>query len=338
MIRFGRAAVIVASSCLAMAAADRVVILQSSGALPAHLTGMFREPMAYARAADGSVFVFDRRAHAVYRIEAGGSTAHKIVTIGSEEGRLLEPSAFDLAPNGSFVVADGPNGRERVQIFTAGGERFGGFTLPGRNAARLTIGDVVLSGVGSLDYTGRSILISQPETGALLTEYTLSGRANRTIGRLRATGQEADRDVHLALNGGVPLAAADDGFYFVFMAGVPMFRRYSPKGDLQFERHIEGPELDALVRAVPTTWSKRRVDPGGELPLVPPTVRAAAVAPDGRLWIAFVLPYVYVYDEDGDKVQTLQLRGAGIIAPNSLFFAGPDRLLVTPGCYEFTTR
>ena len=37
--------------------------------------------------------------------------------------------------------------------------------LPGQNAARLTIGSLVLNGVGSLDYTGRAILISQPETG-----------------------------------------------------------------------------------------------------------------------------------------------------------------------------
>ena len=35
--------------------------------------------------------------------------------------------------------------------------------------------NVVLSGIGSLQYTGTSILMSQPETGALITEYTLDG-------------------------------------------------------------------------------------------------------------------------------------------------------------------
>ena len=42
-----------------------------------------------------------------------------------------------------------------------------------------------MSGIGSLQYTGTSILISQPDTGALITEYTLAGGVNRSIGTLR---------------------------------------------------------------------------------------------------------------------------------------------------------
>lgn len=319
-------------------AIDRVQVLSSTGGLPAHLAGMFQQPLGFAQAVNGAFFVFDGRAHAVYRIEPAGAAPQKIVEIGSEEGRILEPSAFDLEPSGSFVVADGPNGRERVQIFNAAGDRLGGFTLPGRNAARLTIGSLVLNGVGSLDYTGQSILISQPETGSLLTEYTLSGRAYRTIGRLRQSGHEAERDLHLALNAGIPLSISGGGFYFVFMAGIPAFRKYSRDGQLLFERHIEGPELDPLVRTMPTTWPRRKVEPGGELPLVLPLVRTAAIDPDGHLWIALTLPYIYEYDSDGDKVRTVQLRGAGVIAPTSLFFASGGRLLVAPGCYEFTVR
>lgn len=319
-------------------AIDRVRVLQATGGLPAHLAGMFQQPLGFAQAANGASFVFDSRAHAVYRIEPGGSTARKIVEIGFEEGRILEPSAFDLEPGGSFVVADGPNGQERVQIFNARGEKLGGFTLPGRNAARLTIGSLVLNGVGSLDYTGQSILISQPETGSLITEYALSGRAYRTIGRLRQTGHEAEHDLHLALNVGIPLAIPAGGFYYVFMAGVPVFQKYSRDGQLLFERHIEGPELDPLLRAMPTTWSRRNVEPGGELPLVLPLVRTAAIDPNGQLWIALVLPYTYEYDLSGEKVRTVQLRGAGVIAPTSFFFASGGRLLVTPGCYEFLVR
>jgi len=65
-------------------------------------------------------------------------------------------------------------------------------------------------------------------------------------------------------------------------------------------------------------------------------VRTAAVDPNGRLWISFVLPYTYVFDADGEKVRTLQFRAAGIIAPSSLSFAGKNRILITPGCYQFT--
>jgi hypothetical protein len=53
------------------------------------------------------------------------------------------------------------------------------------------------------------------------------------------------------------------------------------------------------------------------------------------LWIAFVVPYTYVYDRDGDKTRTVQFRAAGIISPSSLFFVMSARLLITPGLYEF---
>jgi len=316
----------------------RVQVLQSTGGLPAHVVGEFRDPIAFQQSSSGDYYVFDRRAHTVYRVDAAATRTSKIVEIGFEEGRILQPSAFDLQPDGSFVVADAPNARERVQIFRPDGVRLGSFTLPGRTAARVTIGSLVLNGVGSIDYTGRALLINEPEMGGLITEFTLSGRALRTIGRLRPTGHDGERDLQLAFNTGLPLAHPSGGFYFVFQAGVPMFRRYAPNGQLLYERHIEGPEIDQFVQALPTTWPRRRVEPGGELPLVPPTVRTAAVDPDGQLWIAMTVPYTYVYDSDGEKVRTVQFRGAGLIAPTSLFFADRRRLLLTPGCYEFAVR
>ena len=47
------------------------------------------------------------------------------------------------------------------------------------------------------------------------------------------------------------------------------------------------------------------------------------------------MPFTYVYDGDGEKVRTVQFRGAGVVTPTSLFFARDGRLLVTPGCYVF---
>ena len=132
--------------------------------------------------------------------------------------------------------------------------------------------------------------MSQPETNALITEYTLQGGANRLIGHLRKTGYDNDLDLHFALNSGIPLADRDGGFYFVFQTGVPAFRKYDRQGQLLFERRIEGLEVDPLLANLPTTWLRRRTSEG-ELPLVTPTVRAAAVDAAGRLWIAFVSPY-----------------------------------------------
>jgi hypothetical protein len=231
-------------------------------------------------------------------------------------------------------VADAPNNRERIQIFTPAGFRIGGFLLPGRLKTRVVIGNAVLNGIGSLQYTGTSILMSQPETGALVTEYNLNGGANRTFGHLRRTGHENDSEVHLALNIGIPLVDPSGGFFFVFQTGEPVFQKYDAAGRLVFERRVHGREIDQFVADLPTRWPKRQTSEG-ELPLVTPTIRTAAVDRAGNLWIAFVLPYTYVYDRDGDKARTVQFRAAGIMAPNSLFFGSNGRVLVTPGLYEF---
>jgi len=312
-------------------------VLRSVGAVPAHIAGRFRDVTGFQQAASGQYFVFDRRAHLVYGMDAERSSAWEIVHIGGEEGRIIDPTAFAVEPNGTFVVADAPNNRERIQIFTPAGFRIGGFLLPGRMKMRVVIGNAVLNGIGSLQYTGRSILMSQPETGGLITEFTLSGGVNRTIGALRRTGHEDDRELHLALNSGIPLVDPRGGFYFVFQTGEPVFRKYDAAGELVFERHIEGREIDAVVSALPNTWPTRKTAEG-EVPLVAPTIRAAAVDPNGSLWIAFVVPFTYVFDRDGDKTRTLQFRAAGIIAPNSLFFGANGHLLVTPGLYEFPSE
>lgn len=239
-----------------------------------------------------------------------------------------------MEPNGNFVVADAPSGRDRIQLFAPNGDPIGGFTLPNRTTARIAFDGLALNGIGSLQYTGRSVLINQPETGALMTEYGLSGTPVRTIGRVRKTGYESDRELHLAFNAGLPLVDPDGGFYFVFQAGVPVFQKYDAKGVLVFERHIEGRELDDLITSQPARWPRRKTEEG-EFALVMPIVRAAGVDRSSNLWISFVVPYTYVYNPDGDKIRTVQFRAAGVISPNSLFFSPTGRLLVTPGCYEF---
>jgi hypothetical protein len=81
-------------------------------------------------------------------------------------------------------------------------------------------------------------------------------------------------------------------------------------------------------------WLRRRTE-DGELPLVGPTIRTAAADAAGHLWISLVEPFTYEFDADGDKIRTLQLRAAGLLSPNSLFFEPGGRLLVTPGLYMF---
>lgn len=296
------------------------------------MAGLFRDPLGCKQTANGDYYVFDRRGHTVYSVDRSGSTAQKLVQIGAEDGRVIEPSAFDVAHNGSFAVADAPNGRERVQLFDAAGVRTGGFLLPGRGVSRVVLGSLSLNGVGTLSYTGRTLLMSHPESGWLMTEYGLGGTPLRSIGQLRKTGHESDRDLHFALNAGIPIVDPSGGFYFVFMTGAPAFRKYDAKGELVFERVIQGREIDPLVAAIPDRWPRRTA---GEVPLVAPIVRTAALDRSSLLWVSFVVPFSYVFDAGGEKLRTIQFRAAGIVSPSSLWFSERGRVLVTPGCYEF---
>jgi hypothetical protein len=316
-------------------AGRRVETLRPAAALPAHVAGAFQEPVDFQLGPGGRYYVFDRRAHAVFGVDPGAEAPLRLVQIGGEQGRILQPGAFDMDPSGSgrFVVADAPNLVERVQQFDLQGLRLGGFTLPGRASVRVTLGPLVLNGVGSLQYTGDTVLINQPEAGALVTEYSMRGVPVRSFGALRSTDHESARDLHLALNVGLPVLNPAGGFYFVFQTGVPLFRAYDPTGRLLFERHIEGPEVDELIAALPTEWRRR---PDGELPLMTPNIRTATADEDGNLWISLMPPYTYVYDRTGEKRRTVQFRAAtGVLAPVSLAFTAAGRLLVAPGLFEF---
>src|SRR3954465_4378606 len=72
-------------------AAVRVDVLRPVGGLPAHVAGIFEEAASFQQAANGYYFVFDRRAHSIYRIDPDGQTARKVVDIGQEEGRIIQP-------------------------------------------------------------------------------------------------------------------------------------------------------------------------------------------------------------------------------------------------------
>ncbi len=324
-----------AASLLALAIGPEVI--RSVDAIPAHVAGRFRDPFGFERSASGQYFVFDRRSQIVYGLDSHGETMWEIVHIGNEPGRILNPFAFSVAPDGTFAVGDAPQNRERIQIFTPAGFRIGGFTLPGAPRARVSVDGLVLNGIGSLLYTGSSIFLSQPDAGSLVTEYTTTGTLVRSFGELRHTGHEPDRAVHVALNTGLPLVDPHGGFFFVFQTGEPVFRKYDTEGRLSFERLIQGREIDPLVARLPNLWPTRTPE-SGEIPFVPPTIRTAAVDPAGHLWVSFAEPVTYEFDSDGDKIRAVQFRAAGIVSPNHMSFDERGRILVTPGLFVFEVK
>src|SRR5262245_28644428 len=80
-------------------------IITAVGAVPAHIAGRFREPTAFQQSKDGQFYVFDRRGHTVFSVDSTMTTFHQVVMIGAEEGRIIDPTAFAVEPDGTFVVA-----------------------------------------------------------------------------------------------------------------------------------------------------------------------------------------------------------------------------------------
>jgi hypothetical protein len=316
--------------------APRVDTLRSVAALPPHLAAGFADASAFRQAPSGEYLVVDRRAHTIYAIDRDLSSARPVVRIGAERGRILQPFGFDVDDHGLLIIGDSPGNAQRIQVFARDGTRLGGFSLPAGERPRVQIDGIVVNGVSSLQATSAdSILLNQPESGFLISEYDYDGRLVRSFGHLRATGQEHDRLVHLAMNSGVPLTVPGGGYAFVFYSGEPRLRRFDARGTLIYERVMQGRELDRWVAEQPTAWPSASDEDGTRVPIVRPLVRAAAVDGRGNLWVSFTVGCTYVYDADGEKVRTARFQGAGPVLPTSLSFAADGRLLVTPGGYIF---
>ena len=237
----------------------RVETVRSIGGLPPHIAGGFQEAVGFQQGPDGTYYVFDRRAHTVFAVDAARTAVRTLIAIGQEEGRVIQPKGFDVAADGRIVVADAPRNRHRIQVFDAAGTRVSGFYLQGQPAAEIVVDNLMLNGTGAVHFAGTRLLLSHPESGVLVTVYTPAGYPTQTFGQLRPTGFEKDRELQLAHNAGVPLADPTGGYYFVFLTGRPLFRKYAADGTLLFERHIEGVEIDPLVDAQPTVWPRRQI-------------------------------------------------------------------------------
>ena len=241
-------------------AALAVDVLRSIGGLPPHIVGLFEEPLGFQQTPRGLYYVFDRRGHTVYVVDADEKAARKLVEIGPELGHIIQPRGFDASATGSFVVADAPRNVQRVQMFGADGTRLGGFTLPGRQRiAALTLGPLVINGIASIRYAGTNLLISHPESGALMTEYSPSGFAVRSIGAFatRVTNRTATFTWRStwASRWSIRLAAS---ITYSWVGG-PCSASTTAAAGFRFERHVEGIELDDYLASLPTRWPTRQV-------------------------------------------------------------------------------
>jgi hypothetical protein len=336
MSRFFPRIVVAAAALLAwtgLPSAQRAAdVLQPVFALAPHVVNAFEQPGAYVSTRQGHYLVLDRRAHTVHQVDPDGRAGRPMLHIGQEPGRVLRPLSLAISTNDVLAVMDAPGANQRIQYFTSDGRLTGGYYLPIAGGESLTVGNQVVSGSGAMAFSGDQIWINVPAWGSLMSALDGTGQFVRHIGQLRPTGHESTPTLHLALNAGVPAPDRDGSMFFVFQTGIPMLRRYSAAGDLIFERHIEGLELDPIIQRLPTLWVPRN---DGSRPLPAPVVRTAAVDAEGQLWVVLQTGHVYVYNRMGEKQRVVTFGGALSELPSSLFFTSRNRVLVGPGGYEF---
>ena len=162
--------------------------------------------------------------------------------------------------------------------------------------------------------------MSQPETGALITEYTLAGGVDRTFGALRAhrprrrpRAAPGAEQRHPARRSDAAASSSSSRPASRCSGNTTRRHSWSSNGTSQ------GREIDAVVANLPTTLAdaqdRRRRDAARAARR---SARRRSIA-TGNLWVAFVVPYTYVFDATATRSARVQFRGAGILAPTSLF-------------------
>ena len=101
MLRVLSGVAVAASLLLPPLAALTPDVLRPVRAVPPHVAGRFRDVRAFQQAPAGHHYVFDRRAHRVFAIDEQFESAWQIVQIGAEPGRIIGPTAFSTAPDGT---------------------------------------------------------------------------------------------------------------------------------------------------------------------------------------------------------------------------------------------
>jgi len=150
----------------------------------------------------------------------------QISEIGQGPGELFDPYDAAVDRAGNVYVVDA---KQRVQRFSAEGKFFGGFKYKGECLA------IAVNGRGES-------LLSQPESGSLVSVYGPNGDYRRSFGSLKTggtgrSGVVANR-VHMFVN------RRDDVYVSFDHLGV--LQKYDASGRLQWEEPIPGEQAQKL--------------------------------------------------------------------------------------------
>ena len=195
----------------------------------------------------------------LYRSRAEPTRRRRSSRSDRRQGRIIRPTAFDSAADGTFVVADAPGDQQRLQFFSQPVRRSAASRMPGRGVPQITLGDMSSAASARSSTPGQTILMSQPELGALVdgvpadrrTACARSASCARPARRRIRTSTRAERRHHRRRT---PRAATTSCSCRACRCSASTTRT----GTLVFERHIEGVEMDPYLARMPTTWPRRR--------------------------------------------------------------------------------
>jgi hypothetical protein len=280
----------------------------------------------------GKYFVTDVEGNRILVFDENMHLEREIGRIGSGPGRLLHPGYIDVGRDGTLYIQDG--GNDRIQRLSASGEYLG----------ELRTADYEGFAVGA----GDEIYLGQPESGSLVTVYSKDGQALRSFGQLKKYSdiygpQSASKDeAHKIAVNRVRLTTDGEGNIYVSFLNAPLLQKYSPHGELIFERRLEGDKIAYLQKVLET---KKYISTGRE------GVEARAIALDplvdrtiGHILVLLVDGSIYVADRDGRKIDIIYEQTDLGLKPFYPFMAGlgvKGEVVIIPfqhkRCYRLVT-
>lgn len=264
---------------------------------------------------DSSILVYDRDFKFVRRV--GG--------FGQGPGDLRQPVDFTIDRDSNLIVADTDN--NRVQVFSAGGERTSGF------AFEEPLSVDVLS-------TGEILVVGQDDQ-KLITVCSPVGAILRSIGGLVPTDAEKEFPrLHRYLNRGTILVDKGDNIYW---AGCnlpsPRIRKYAPDGKLVQEFNPTGSQLDDVAAR-----AQRQVRESIESRLVRALATLQGIRLDetnGDIWVLPGAPQLLVYDADGNFKHEIRVKtGSFPLGARDVLILNRDQFVISNlvlGCYRFSS-
>ena len=258
----------------------RVETLRSVGGLPAHIAGRFND-LSICRQTERRDVPRLRSplAHRVQRrlpTQPTAPTRDRARSAPSPDA-CCSRTPSTPRPDGTFVVADAPENRTRMQVFVSpAGRGWRGSRCP-RLASRCS------STASRSPASGRSsplgpLRLLQPARKRLADRRA---RTRRRVGpRLRRAARNRSRAGSCAASRAQQRPRRPQPRRGLLLRVRRRADRRSgsttTRGALVFERHIEGVELDAYMRDRPTRVASPQDRSDGEFPIVRPVVRAAA--------------------------------------------------------------